>query len=71
MRADSRAAAKAAGVFVWRFASDTIEKVAIKGDNASPGTFKRVERPWMSPGGRISFGGKTKGGPKRAVFLFE
>jgi hypothetical protein len=77
LRADARLLTHASGVFVWRMASSTVERVAAKRDAVpgSPGEiFRRVDRPWMSPGGRIAFRASTKaagGFARRGLFLFE
>jgi hypothetical protein len=78
LRADARGPLMhASGVFVWRMATDTVERIAAKGDPVpgSPNTiFRRVDRPWMSPGGRIAFRANIKeltGFSRRGLFLYE
>jgi hypothetical protein len=75
LRADARGpTVRSSGVFVWRFASDTVERIAVKGEPV-PGVtnsfFGRIDRPWISAGGRIAFGANTRPGARRAILLFE
>ena len=69
--------ARSSGVFAWRSATSTIERIAVKGDAVPdippPGAlFQRIDRPWISPGGRITFAAKFRGGAaRRGIFLFE
>jgi hypothetical protein len=76
--ADARKFVHTAGVYLWDSATDTVMPIARKGD-VVPGLvpahyFRKLYRPWMTPGGRIAFratakpaGGKTL----YALFLYE
>jgi hypothetical protein len=64
------------GVFVWRFATDTNERIAAKGDvvPSLPGAlFGKLDRPWISPGGRITFSAavRSAGSGNRAIFVYQ
>jgi hypothetical protein len=65
------------GIYIYREASGTLERVAVKGDDAPdtlPAEFRKIYLPDLSPNGRLAFRGKVKraGGPGAlGVYIYE
>ncbi len=62
-RASTRLEKRLGGILVWRQATGAIDELVLKGDpvpSLSGTFFRRIERPWVSAGGRIAFAARVK-----------